>query len=99
MSVWGLALTVVMLVFTVSLVRGGQGGSRATAAVSAACKGDRTPDACWKWGLVYVNPADPSIMVEKRFGIGYTVNLGNRRIWFALALLVVLVVAGLVFLR
>jgi uncharacterized membrane protein len=40
--------------------------------------GDRTPDACWRWGLFYVNPADPSILIEKRFGIGYTLNFGNR---------------------
>jgi uncharacterized membrane protein len=25
-----------------------------------------------------VNPADPAIMVEGRFGVGYTMNLGNR---------------------
>jgi uncharacterized membrane protein len=29
------------------------------------------------WGVFYVNRNDPSIMVEKRFGIGYTMNYGN----------------------
>ena len=33
----------------------------------------------WVWGLFYVDRDDPSIMVEKRFGIGYTFNYGNRR--------------------
>ncbi len=37
--------------------------------------------------MIYVNPADPSILVEKRFGIGYTLNLGNSRSWALLALL------------
>lgn len=32
----------------------------------------------WVLGLFYVDRADPSIMVEKRFGIGYTFNCGNR---------------------
>ena len=32
----------------------------------------------WVWGLFYVDRDDPSIMVEKRFGFGYTFNYGNR---------------------
>ena len=28
---------------------------------------------------LYVNRGDPSIMVERRFGFGYTVNFGNPR--------------------
>jgi uncharacterized membrane protein len=39
---------------------------------------DGTPDECWKFGLIYFNPNDPAIMVEKRFGVGYTLNFGNR---------------------
>jgi uncharacterized membrane protein len=41
-------------------------------------------------GLIYFNPADPSILVEKRFGVGYTINLGNRWAWAVLAALVVI---------
>jgi hypothetical protein len=46
---------------------------------------DGTPDECWKLGLVYFNPADPAVMVEKRFGVGYTVNFGNRALWWIVA--------------
>jgi uncharacterized membrane protein len=98
-NAWGVALAAVVVAFTVSLIRGGQGGSRATAAAGNAPVGDRTPDACWKWGLIYVNPADPSILVEKRFGIGYTLNFGNRWTWLVLALLLVAPAAGLILLR
>jgi uncharacterized membrane protein len=53
--------------------------------------GDGTPDACWKWGQIYYNPHDPALMVEKRFGIGYTVNFGNRSSWLLIALLLLIV--------
>lgn len=49
--------------------------------------GDRAPDACWKFGAVYYNPADPSIFIPKRFGIGYTVNFANIRSWILLAMI------------
>jgi uncharacterized membrane protein len=49
--------------------------------------GDGTPDQCWKLGFLYINPADPAIFVEKRLGIGYTCNFGNRTIWPFLGLI------------
>lgn len=42
---------------------------------------DATPDNCWFLGQIYYNPNDPALMVEKRFGIGYTLNFGNRMSW------------------
>jgi uncharacterized membrane protein len=76
-----------MLFLTVSLVfallRLGQGGNRMA---SGGPAGDRTPDACWKWGMIYINRDDPALFVEKRFGIGYTVNFGNRWSWIFLVI-------------
>jgi Family of unknown function (DUF5808) len=46
-----------------------------------ARRDDRTPDRCWKAGIFYVNPADPALFVEKRHGIGYTLNFGNPWSW------------------
>ena len=51
--------------------------------------GDRTPDACWKLGVFYFNPADPSVFVAKRFGIGYTLNFGNRWTWAVLGVIII----------
>ena len=34
-------------------------------------------DQYWKGGLIYFNKNDPSIFVEKRFGIGWTMNFAN----------------------
>jgi uncharacterized membrane protein len=98
---WLLVFLGVVAALCVSLIRMGQGGSRPAARATAAAPatGDRTPDGCWKWGLFYVNPDDPAVFVEKRFGIGYTVNLGNRWTWALLALLAIPAPIALVFLR
>jgi uncharacterized membrane protein len=77
----GMVVLAVMLVFV--LLRVGQGGNRAA---PGGPVGDRTPDACWKWGMFYINPSDPALFVEKRFGIGYTVNFGNRWSWIFLVI-------------
>ncbi len=78
-------------VMVAMLIRQGQGGSRlSTANLSHNPTGDRTPDNCWKWGAFYVNPDDPALFVEKRFGLGYTVNLGNRWSWVLLLTILVL---------
>jgi len=64
--------------------RTGQGGSRLRAAgeseaLDSAPIGDHTPDKCWKLGVFYFNPDDPALFVEKRFGIGWTLNFANRK--------------------
>lgn len=97
-TIWGAALTAAVVIFLIALVRAGQGGSL-NAPDPGVPVGDRTPDSCWKWGLFYINPADPSILVEKRFGIGYTLNLGNRWAWVMLALVLLPAAFGLIFLR
>ncbi|HEY7373522.1 MAG TPA: DUF1648 domain-containing protein, partial [Polyangia bacterium] len=66
------AVTLGTFVFVVAtvvvLARLGQGGTRLAAAnVAAPPVGDRTADANWRWGLVYVNRNDPALLVEKRF--------------------------------
>ena len=98
MGIWSVVFAVLVVAFTASLLRAGQGGSR-RAGPAAAAGGDRTPDACWKWGLIYVNQADPSILVEKRFGVGYTLNFGNRWTWVLLAFVLAPVAVGALLLR
>lgn len=38
---------------------------------------DFDEDQYWKGGLFYFNKNDPSIFVEKRFGVGWTLNFAN----------------------
>jgi uncharacterized membrane protein len=82
-----------LLVVTVMIVltRLGQDGNRLSPSgqEAGAPIGDRTSDAQWKWGIFYVNSEDPAIFVKKRFGIGYTMNFGNRWAWGVLVLLLI----------
>lgn len=55
--------------------------------------GDGTLDQHWKLGIFYYNPDDPALMVEKRFGIGYTLNFARGRAWLVLALVTVIPLA------
>jgi len=49
---------------------------------------DMDDDRHWKFGLIYVNREDPSLMVEKRFGVGWTMNFGHVGIWIFLVMLI-----------
>lgn len=80
------------LVVVVVLARLGQGGSRAFAAgqkslSSAVPVGDRTPDHYWKLGVFYFNPDDSAVFIEKRFGLGYSLNFARPTAWIIVALL------------
>jgi len=92
MNIWG-GVTVAISVGVVAwMIYVGQGGNRAARRAAVAEPeelpfGDRTPDECWKWGLFYFNPGDPAIFVEKRFGVGYTINMGNVWGWVVMALM------------
>ncbi len=42
---------------------------------------DPTPNECWKGGIVYYNPNDAALFVQRRVGIGFTINLANPWSW------------------
>lgn len=93
---------VFVLAITAILIYTGQGGARmakSAAAPSGAPEsvpvaGDRTPDQCWKAGMFYVNPDDPAILVEKRFGIGYTLNFGRTAAWLLMLAILGVAIGG-----
>ncbi|NBJ70121.1 MULTISPECIES: DUF5808 domain-containing protein [Clostridia] len=58
---------------------------------------DRDNDKYWKLGQFYVNKNDPALFLEKRFGIGWTINLGKPLSWIII-LITLLVVLGLILL-
>lgn len=61
----------------------GQGGSRVRVRDAGAPTGtvNRDDDRYWKLGLFYFNPEDPALFLEKRFGIGWTVNYARPMAW------------------
>lgn len=92
MNIWGAATIVISFGVVGWMFYVGQGGTRAARQAEVAEQdkesiGDRTPDECWKWGLFYVNPNDPAIFVEKRIGLGWTINFGNAWGWLVMALM------------
>lgn len=71
-------------------VKVGQGGSRLkTKDDTQVNKVD--DDRYWMGGFLYCNKNDPSLFVEKRFGMGYTLNLGNPKSIIAIVVLVVII--------
>jgi len=83
LAIWiiPMALFVVVFLFVnlVRIMKGyGQGGALLEAGSAEAPLTNGIADnARWIWGLFFVDRDDPSIMVESRFGIGYTLNYGN----------------------
>ncbi|GHV41120.1 membrane protein [Clostridia bacterium] len=101
---FGVSLTVYMLVVILGCIRMymvGQGGSRVkfdenkgeTAEVQQININD---DKYWILGILYCNPKDPSVFVEKRFGIGYTVNIGTFGGMAFMAGIVIILVGSIV---
>ncbi|MGH9735113.1 MAG: DUF5808 domain-containing protein [Candidatus Acidiferrales bacterium] len=84
------------------LIRTGQGGANLARAgkesdiIQQRPVGDVTPDECWRAGMFYVNPDDPAVLVEKRFGIGYTLNFARPVAWVLMAFILALVTVPLV---
>ena len=74
---------IVMIVLMASglffiLKRLGQGGSRLEqGSREGRLTGGLADNSRWVLGMFYVNPDDPSLMVESRFGIGYAMNWGR----------------------
>ena len=93
----------VAIVLVVVIGRLGQGGSRLAPATetepgSNQPIGDRTADRYWRLGVFYVNRDDPAVVVEKRFGIGYTLNFARPTSW-TIMLVVLLVPLTLALVR
>jgi uncharacterized membrane protein len=85
-----------VLAALVVLANLGQGGNRVPitnstrVSASAVPVGDRTLDRYWKLGVFYFNPNDSAVLIEKRFGLGYTLNFARPIAWIILLLLLML---------
>ncbi len=73
-------------------VKVGQGGSRLDIRDDTSVN-KVDDDRYWLGGFLYCNKDDPSLFVEKRFGMGYTLNFGNPKSLIAIAALVFIILA------
>ncbi|MEL7602998.1 MAG: DUF5808 domain-containing protein [Bacillota bacterium] len=56
-------------------------------------------DDKWILGRIYFNPFDPSLFVEKRNGIGRTINFGRPMAWVILAALILFIIIRALWLK
>jgi uncharacterized membrane protein len=90
-----LPIVFLVVIFAVCIYLGvkvGQGGSRLKIRDGGPIN-KVDDDRYWLGGFLYCNKDDPSLFVEKRFGMGYTLNFGNPRSFIVIGALVVLILA------
>ena len=98
-------LIVVTFVFVIGIavisVMLGQSGARVIAQPAGASGRQtgsssgammRDDDKYWPLGVFYFNREEPSVFVPKRFGVGWTINLGQPLSWLAMVALVIAVI-------
>jgi uncharacterized membrane protein len=91
-------ITLLMIFSSVFMAaKTGQGGSRINIEnkdVENLKVQDRDDDKYWKLAnSIYVNKDDPAIFVEKRFGIGWTMNFGRTKSLIIVIVFIILVIA------
>ena len=75
------------------LARYGQGGSRLEGTTAAPLTDGLADNRRWWGGVIYVNRDDRAWLVEKRFGLGYTINFGNPKALIALGVFMASLIA------
>lgn len=87
---WLMTLTIIYLLYSLGgsiylSLRYGQAGEKLSLPGDSdedlAVYQDAEEDAKWIAGLFYYNPDDAAIFVEKRFGIGSTLNMARWQAW------------------
>ena len=95
-NMWIVIVWVVLLftLFIYTMLKYGQGGERYKPAETVDNNYQLVDDdKFWKWGVFYFNSNDPAIFVEKRFGIGATVNFAKWQAWACIIGIFVFIIA------
>lgn len=58
---------------------------------------DKQNHELWKWGVIYYNPNDSAIWVEKRNGCGWTVNFAHTISWLIIVMILAIPLALFLF--
>lgn len=84
-------ILIVMLGTVIFAVKVGNAGEEADFQPDSGIS-DFDEEQYWKGGLFYFNKNDPSIFVEKRFGVGWTLNFANPIGYFILFVPIVIII-------
>lgn len=95
-SAVGVVTGAFVLAMGVTYVLMGQSGGRLAAELRTTDDLARDDDAHWVLGTFYFNPDDPSVVVPKRFGMGWTINHARPAAWLLIALIVLVSVVFVV---
>ena len=87
-------ISLTAFVFIFAFVKIGQGGRNLQGEEKDELYKD--DDDNWILGGMYFNRNDPAWMVEKRRGIGWTVNFANPKAWLAIGGLVIFIIINIV---
>jgi uncharacterized membrane protein len=92
-----LLIGVAVLLVAVVRTRTGGGVRLAGTATGGAGAVNRDDDRNYRWGLFYFNRDDPSLLVPKRFGIGWTLNLARPGTWLIFGVIIAMAVIPALF--
>ncbi|GAA0370366.1 DUF1648 domain-containing protein [Bacillus horti] len=101
-SIFLIFFVAIIMIYTIWLsVKVGQGGSRVRISSNNGTAGVESidEDRYWKLGVIYFNPKDPATFVEKRFGVGWTVNFARPLAWISLGGIILFTVLIIIFVR
>lgn len=86
---------ITMIIFIIVFIKVGQGGRN----IETKDEKDelyKDDDDKWILGSIYYNKNDPAWMVEKRLGVGWTVNFAHPKSWIAVGGLIVFIIGSIV---
>lgn len=92
----GVPIAIVVIGSLAVSVAYGQNGSRLISRMSESGAMATDDDRFWKAGIFYCNPADASLFLPERFGIGWTLNWGRPAAWAILAAFVLVTIGFMV---
>ncbi|MBV7273820.1 DUF1648 domain-containing protein [Clostridium sp. PL3] len=104
MSMFSISFAIIACIGSLIMsIKTGQGGSRIKIQSKEGKLNsllDRDDDRYWKFGnSIYVNKDDPSLFVEKRFGIGWTMNFGRIESIIILVIFLIIILSMKFFLK
>ena len=94
-NIFSIIIAITMFLFMIEFIKIGQGGRN----INEETEKDelyKDDDDKWILGGLYFNKNDPAWMVEKRRGIGWTINFANPKGWLFIGGLIVFIIISII---